>query len=120
MSFAVRQDCGAKYTAVLLNEASAPVAGSTLTTLKLTLWDYATRQILNGRDLQDVKNANNVTIDESGNLAWYLQPNDNALIGTVAEGVTESHRAKFEWTWGTGQQGSWVITLAVQATARVP
>jgi len=120
MSFTVREDCGAKYTAVLLDEDDAPIAAGTLDTLTLTLWDYSTRTILNSRDAQDVLNANNVTLDGSGNLVWYLQADDNAIVGTVAEGNIETHKALFEWTWGTGQQGSWMVTLNVQATARVP
>jgi hypothetical protein len=54
---------------------------------------------LNGRDAQNVLNANGVTIDDSGNLVWTLAPADNAIVSPGAD--LERHRAVFDVQWSS-------------------
>ncbi len=50
--------------------------------------------IINGRDAQDVKNANDVDVaDTTGVVVWSAQPEDN-VIGTSRKQI-ERHRARF-------------------------
>ena len=44
--------------------------------------------------------ANDVTIDESGNVVWTMRSADNVLVATDAPEF-EEHVALFEWTWGS-------------------
>jgi hypothetical protein len=63
-----------------------------LTTLTLTLTLKGTATAVNGRNKQDVLNANNVTF-AAGVVTWSIQPADNALAGDA----DETHMALFEW-----------------------
>jgi hypothetical protein len=109
------------YSAQLTDEAGDAIAAANLSTLTLTLYDQVSKAIINARDDQDVLNANNVTVDASGNLQWTLQPDDNPIIGARRAGLTETHIALFEWTWNAGsKQGRHEVTIEVQQIEKVP
>lgn len=86
-------------TALVTDENGIAISSANLTTLTLTLYEKATKAIVNTRSAQNVLNANNVTVDTSGNLTWNMQSADNAIIGAA---TIESHVALFEWTWSSG------------------
>lgn len=73
-----------------------------LLTLTLTAYDALTGTVLNAREAQNVKNANNVTVSSTGLVTWLLQPNDTVVVDATC--TLEEHIALFEWTWSTGQQ----------------
>ena len=102
----VREKSSGKYTAVLKDETGAVIPASALTAITLTLYDLATNAIINNRDGQNVLNANNVTIDNSGNLVWSVQAADHALVRTSGRPL-EKHRAVFEYTWSSGTKQDW-------------
>jgi hypothetical protein len=97
--FRVNQATSAQYACVLVDDTGAVVAASALTTLTLTLTDDATGTALNGRTNQNVLNANNVTVDSSGNVVWSIQPADNVIVGTRE---LEAHTALWTATWSSG------------------
>ena len=69
--------------------------------------------IINSRDNQDIKNANNVTIHAtSGLLTWNLQTADTTYQGN--SGIFETHVALIEWTVSTGQDYKQEIEYHVQ------
>ena len=111
------------FTATVVDEADNPVPGSTLDTMKLTLYLNGVGTIINGRDSQNTLNANNVTIDESGNLTWLIQKADNVILdaNNLDNGI-ETHKALFVWTWSSGtKQGSDLNSILVkQDTAALP
>lgn len=91
-------------TFTVTDNAGAAVPLSAITSAALTLYDVDTYVpgasptvgIINGRDAQDVKNANNVTIHStSGLVTWSMQPADN-VIATSRRQV-ERHRAEFRF-----------------------
>ena len=116
-----------KITGVLKNKAGAAIPVSQLTTLTLPLYniDDTAYPIINSRDNQDVKNTNRCTIDESGNLAWTLAPED-AVIKTPSaltlQKPYETHRAVFKWTYtedSLSQVGSHIIEFKVRNLEKV-
>lgn len=85
------------YTCVLRDEFRVVVKGSQLTSATLTLYDSNTDEIINDRTAQNVLNANDVTIDESGRLTWTVLPDDMALVSDSS--LQERHVALFEFAW---------------------
>ena len=90
-----------KYTTdPLLDEDGAAVAGASLTTATLTLYELKTGTILNSRNAQNVLNANNVTISAAGVVAWTMLPADNAIVNDRLD--QELHVAVFDFRWDAG------------------
>lgn len=125
MAYAVNERSSAKYTAYLKDETdtiitvSSTSQASGLATLKLTLYDWETKGIINSRTKQDAFNANNVTLSTAGLLTWSVQPLDNVIVAP-AQAVTpvpgdELHRALFEYTYGTAasQRGYHEVDILV-------
>lgn len=109
----------ARYEAVLKDETGAPIPAASLTTLTLTLYRKTTGVIINGRDSQNILNANGVTIDVFGTLVWTLTPADNAVVTTPA--ASEIHVALFKWTYAAGNKaGNHEIWLNVTDLGKVP
>lgn len=105
--FAVDEKVSAIYTATLKDENGTVVPLSELLTLTLTLYDadqgeptLATANIINSRNVQNVKNTNNVTFHAtSGLLTWSIQTADVPIIDS--DKLTELHVARFDFTYGT-------------------
>lgn len=68
------------FEALLLDESGAPLKGSEVTTLTLTLYNRHDQAIVNSRNAVNVKNANGGTLDEAGNFAFEFTPDDTAII----------------------------------------
>jgi hypothetical protein len=100
MSFSVQEKESAVYRATLVDENKAAVPASNLSTLTLTLYDKLTGQVINSRDAQDVKNTNDVAIDETGTLVWSMRPADNVIVTDT--NAVEPHVALFRATWDGG------------------
>ncbi len=95
---------------LLKDNTNTVVPLSSLMTLTLTLYDLMTYVpgaspvvgILNSRDAQDVKNANNVTVHAtSGLVTWSMQPDDNIIV--TARRQVERHRAEFRFVVGSAE-----------------
>ncbi len=85
------------------DESGVALGSGDIIHILMTLYDVASGGVINNRLLQDVKNANDVTIDASGNLAYTVQPADNIIVDSaIAVGSTEDHVAHLVWCWGTG------------------
>ncbi len=108
-----------RISAVLKDETGAVIPGSALTALTLTLYLAGDlTQILNGRNKQNVLNANGVTVDAAGNLIWTSSAADHAFLSTAEE---EAHVALFEWTWAAGAKaGKHELLLYVTNLVGVP
>lgn len=107
-----------KITAVVADENDAPIPAASLSSLALTLYSLHSLAVVNGRNAQNVLNANNVTVDASGNLVWDVQPADNAILDATL--AVEIHRALFEWTWSGGaKSGKHEIDLYVKNLNKV-
>lgn len=96
---AIAEKTSAKITAVVQDEDGNGISSGSLDTLTLTLYQKDTDNYINSRNKQNVLNANGVTVDASGNLAWEMSPEDTQIVGS---GNGEIHVALFEWTWSGG------------------
>lgn len=85
------------FTTVLLDNNNQSVAGSVLDTLTLTYYQEYTHTIINGRNVQNVLQANGITVDEDGNLLWELSLLDTVILNDAL--ATEPHIAFFEFSW---------------------
>ena len=102
--------------ATLRDEAGAPVTAASVASLTLTLYDQATRAIINGRRAQNALNANNVTMGVSdGLVTWAVQPSDTTC---VSGGNEEVHVALFTARWAGGaKEHSWMVLLPIENLA---
>lgn len=100
MAGRVNEESTAIYSAQLVDELGANIALASIATITLTLYDEYSGAIINGRNGQDIKNANNVTISSTGAVSWTLQPADNTVVHDSFD--TETHVALFQGTYGSG------------------
>lgn len=119
LSFPIDEKTSGQYTAVLVgNDGVTPLPAATLITLVLTLYVIkadGTDGIVNGRNAQNVLNANNVTLSAGGLLTWVIQVLDTTLVEDIP---FERHVALFEWTWAAGA-GKREVILVVRNLHRV-
>jgi len=114
----VNEKVTARYTADVQDHEENAIAGSSLTTLTLTLYDQSTGTIINSRNAQDVLNTNGVTVNSSGNLVWIIDPDDNAIVTSTSK--VEKHIALFAWTWDSGNKaGKHEVMLHVKNLTKV-
>ena len=100
------------------DENGATIANTDLTTFTLTLYNKDTGAIINSRDAQNVLNANNVTVDGAGAVAWTMQPADSPIINDDLN--WEDHVALFKLTWTGGKQTNHEAIIRVQNVSKVP
>ncbi len=106
LTTSVLQQTTGIYTFEPVDESDVGIDGAQIGTMTLTYYDLYTRQIINGRQAQNVLNANNVTlVTVTGpplvtTVTWILQPLDTILVDARHE--LEQHIALFEWTWASG------------------
>lgn len=67
------------YIATLKGEDGIVVPASSLSAVRLRFYSTHTGAVINGRDGQNVLNANGVTIDNNGLLTWKLLEADTIL-----------------------------------------
>lgn len=75
-----------------------PLVKASLSTIALTLREFSTGEIVNGRDSQDIKDANNGTVDTDGTTTVKLSPDDHTNLATVRDDV-ETREGVLTWTW---------------------
>lgn len=89
--------------ATFIDLESATLDEASLATLTCTLINAADGTVINTREDQDIKDANNSTVTAGGVLTLRLQPADNAIVdATLTAGDTESHYLTVTWTWNDG------------------
>lgn len=126
-TYQINEQESGRYTALITGDDGAMLPGSTLVTLRLTVYVTkrdGTDQIVNGRDQQNVLNINNVQVletpltDANGrayNLIWSIQPGDTTLVEQIRH---ERHICLFEWTFAGGA-GNDEVYLNVRNVRRV-
>lgn len=87
---------------VLFKFAGTAIVKASLATITVTLYDKTAGTIINGRNAQNVLDANNGVVATDGTLTLRLGPLDNVIVGTPAVGATQLHHARFAWTWTDG------------------
>jgi len=79
---------------------------SQISTMELTLYDERAglSGIINSRHVQNIKNANNVTIAAGGLATWSTQAADHPVLFPQRPGQErEIHLARIRVTWATGE-----------------
>lgn len=66
--------------------------------LNITILDIRSNTIINGRNSQNILDANDGTVDNDGTLTFKLQPEDTINVGSP-RGVLEERQVTIEWTW---------------------
>lgn len=90
-------------TATFIDLESATLDEASLATITCTLINAADGAVINTREDQDIKDANNSTVTAGGVLTLRLQPADNVIVdATLTAGDTESHYLTVTWTWNDG------------------
>jgi hypothetical protein len=96
----VNERDAAEYTAVLKDEKGIAIPSSDFVSLYLTL-KTTSGTVINGRNVQDALNTNEVTITSTGLLTWAVTPLDNQIIGSNS---FERHRATFNGKYNTNRR----------------
>lgn len=105
-----------RYSGVLADADGNPVPLSAMESLTLTWYEQTTGDAINGRSHQNVLNANNVTMDEDGNIIWFAQAADTLCVTTLQ---TEIHVAEFYAVWNTGSL-SWQDQIPIRNLRYLP
>jgi len=107
----VNEQSSRTVTFTLKDNTGTVIPLASIDTAQLTLYDMGTYVpagspgvgIINDRNLQDIKNDNNVTIHAtSGLVTWSIQPEDNVIV-TLRRQV-ERHRAEFRFVLTNGAE----------------
>lgn len=98
--FDVSQDCSGKYSFTVVGADNVAVPDTDIDQLLLTLYDTTDETIINGRDQQNVLNANDVTMDCAGNVEWSYGPLDMPRLHDTR--TPEKHTALFKIVWNSG------------------
>lgn len=93
------EGASADIVATFKNMAGTQLTEANIVTLTLTLYDRATKAVINSRNAQDVKDANGGVLASDGTLTMKLGPLDNIITGHLDQ---EDHIARFTWTWSDG------------------
>jgi len=114
----IQQGESMDIVATFADVSSTPATLTKDQVVSLTVTLYTGTTILNSRDGQDVKDANNGTMATDGTLTLALGPSDAAIVSAAA-GATETHIARFTWTWNDGavRTGICEYTFEVEALA---
>jgi hypothetical protein len=107
------------YTAIIEDQAGAPIPAAALTTLTMTLLDYATGQVVNNVNAQNILNTDRGVIDAQGNLTVTLRPLDTAIFGpALPAGQLQYRSIVFDWTYNSGNStGRHEFDFAIMALA---
>ena len=82
------------------DDAGAAIAGTSLDSCELTLYNDRDGEVINSREDLDILNANNGAVDGSGNGSWLGVAADSPIEqATLAE---EDHTAQITWKWTPG------------------
>lgn len=87
------------FSFTIKDESGLVIPSSQLTTATLTVYVPTSGAIVNGRDAQNIKNANNVTISETGVVTWTQQVADVTILDDTL--AMETHRCLFLFSWLT-------------------
>ena len=115
----VPEGSSALLTCIIRDELGVAVPVGSISTLKATLYDLLdATAIINSRDHQNVKNANDGTVDANGNFALQLRDVDNPVLHPTER--FEWHVLLVEWTWGTGRGSRKELRFKVRNLGLVP
>lgn len=113
----INEKSTALYTAVLKDANNVLIGSGDIVSLSITLCNVADGSIINSRNAQDALNANDVTVDVSGNLVFTLRPADTIIVDPTLE--FEKHRATFIMVFNGTSQATWDVDFKVRNLVKV-
>jgi hypothetical protein len=122
--YEINEDSRAPYTTTLTSDGTTPITLAAVSTIEMTLVNVAdttlATSIINSRQKQDVKNANNCTLHAtSGLFTWDIQPEDITIVGSTPIGAKEKHLATFTLV-GTAVKMHFEVLLIIENLRSVP
>lgn len=103
-----------RFTGVIKDETHTAIPAASLTALTLTIYNKdASATIINSISAQNILNANQGTVDSSGNLAIVFDPDDMQMVDTGQD--VETHVAFVVWTYDAGSKRG---SLAIEHNVR--
>ena len=100
------------YSAVLVDHTQQPIQPASVVSIALTLRDLRTGAVVNGRENQNVKNANGGTLAADGVFTMLFGPADTAMLDG-ATGERHKRRATFKVVSTQGAENH-EVTFVVQ------
>lgn len=119
--FHIRENTTPVYTAVIRDENGNVLPDTALDSLLMTYYDVDSGEIINNRNAQNILNANDVTVDNVGQLTWDMRPADTAIID--GSSVFEEKVAVISWSWTVSlitRQSNQEVRFHIQNLAKVP
>ena len=100
----------------IFQDDSGVVPALEITDIKITLYDKATKAIINSRDHQTVYGVNGGTWNVvTGAFSFQFSPDDNNIVDTtLADDAFEEHVLLVQWFYGGTLQGSEEFVFPVQ------
>jgi hypothetical protein len=105
------------YVEILRRDFKIPtrVELAKINTLTLTYKHADTATVINSRSAQNVKNANNVSIHDDGEIHWELQTADTVVTdSTLDAGEYDHNIAQFTWTTTDGDTGIHEVDIYIK------
>jgi len=113
------------YRFDLVDEVNATVDAAQVNELTLTYYDWVDGTIINGRENQNVLNANDVTLITPPDLPlvttleWVIQQADTVILHATMP--WEIHVAIFRWSWaGMARHGAHQMAFGVRTLPYTP
>lgn len=115
----VKEDSSFQITGVFKDEAGEVVPADDISSLRFWLYDHE-EEVINSREDVDILNTGPGTVDDEGNFALTLSPDDNPIVDPSSHRF-ERHLLVVEWTWALGLKKSHEnIYLIVQNDRKIP
>lgn len=87
----------------ILDEEGQPVPLAAVVDFTIDLYNDGDGSHINGRQTEDIKNANGGTYHATnGHASFAFDSADNPIVGAIARGRREPHTALFTLRWGGG------------------
>lgn len=111
----------AEITTTVTDESGDAIAGSSLTTLTLTLYNKSTGAVINSVSETNILNTGRGSVSEAGVLTLTLEPEDMQVVDSeLKAGNIEHHVALIVWTWDSGgKRGHDELIIPVRNSLKV-
>jgi hypothetical protein len=99
-SLIVQEGESMNITGTLVDDDDVAIPKAGYRSFTITLHDEVSNVIINGRNDQDILDANGGTVNDDGSFIIRLGPDDAIIVsGTDLAGDLETHIVRIKWTW---------------------
>lgn len=104
-SFSIQEGESMNITGQLVDAAGNDITLAALSTIKISLYNEIGNDVINSREDEDAKNANDHTVASDGSFIIRLDEDDSIIVTqdpTVEETEKQYHVIRIKWTWDDG------------------